>query len=229
MLEIMSKVKVAVVGCGFIANAAHLPSLKRIENVEIAAVVDIIEERARKAAEEFKADKWFTDYTKVLDMKDIDVIDVCTPTYTHCEITVASLKAGKHVVCEKPISLKLREANEMIETAKKENMRFMVAHCLRFWPEYVRVKRLVEEGAIGEPRIARAYRQSGFPMWAPWHKKIEYGGGVFIDMSIHDVDFLRWVLGEVYEVYAQGGVLLHKDSTAPDYVHALLRLSLIHI
>jgi len=219
----MGKIKVAVIGCGFIATAEHLPSFKQLEDVEITAVVDIIEERARKAAETFKVSKWYTDYTKVIEMKDIDVVDVCTPTYTHCEITVAALKSGKHVVCEKPIALKLKEADEMINTAKKEGLKFMVAHCLRFWPEYVRVKDLVESGAIGEPRIARAYRQSSFPAWAPWHKKLEMGGGVFIDMSIHDVDFLRWVLGEVEEVYAQGGVLLYKDSTAPDYVHALLK------
>ncbi|RLE58658.1 MAG: gfo/Idh/MocA family oxidoreductase, partial [Thermoprotei archaeon] len=105
------------------------------------------------------------------------------------------------------------------------DVKFMVAHCLRFWPEYMRVKEMLDEGVIGEPRIARAYRLSSYPMWSwkLWHKHIELSGGVAVDLMIHDIDFLRWTLGEVNEVFARGGIYLFKDATAHDFMHALLK------
>ena len=218
----MGGVGVAVVGCGFISGV-HLSGWRRIRGVELVAVADLIEGRAKYAAERYRVPHYYTDYSRVIEMEEVDVVDVCTPTYTHAEISIAAMKSGKHVLVEKPIALRLKEADEMIGTAKREGVKFMVAHCLRFWPEYVAAKRVVEEGSIGEPRIARAYRLSGFPEWAPWHRDARLGGGVFVDMSIHDVDFLRWVMGEVERVYARGGVLSTPDSTAYDYVHAVLR------
>lgn len=218
----MEELGVAVIGCGFIGNV-HLRAWSKVKGSRIIAAVDLIGGRAKRAAETYKAPYWFTDYTKVLDMKEVDIVDVCTPTYTHAEIVVNAAKSGKHVLCEKPIALRLSDADEMIGAARKAGVKFMVAHCLRFWPEYVESKRLVESGAIGEPRIARAYRLSPFPEWAPWHKDRRLGGGVFVDMSIHDVDFLRWAMGEVEEVFARGGTLKTADSTSHDFTHAILK------
>jgi len=221
-MDMSGKLGVAVIGAGFIANMSHLPSIKRISELNLVAVVDIVEERAKNAAKRFGAKQYFTDFRKVLDIDEVDIVDVCTPTYTHREISVEAMKSGKNVLCEKPIALKLRDADEMINVAKKNNVKFMVAHCLRFWPEYARVKKMLDEGVIGEPRIARAYRYSSFPEWAPWHKRIDMGGGVFVDMSIHDVDFLRWSIGEVDRVYAKGGTYLYDDATSHDYTHSIL-------
>ena len=218
----MNKLKVALIGAGFIARV-HIPSWKRINGVELVSVCDIIEERAKEYSKIYGIPKYYKDYKEMLEKEDIDIVDICTPTYNHAEIAVECMNAGKHVVSEKPIALKLSDADAMINAAKKNNVKFMVAHCLRFWPEYVVIKRLVENGEIGEPRVARAYRRSGFPVWAKWHLDINTGGGVFVDMSIHDVDTLRWVIGEVEEVYARGGVLKTKGATAYDYVHALLK------
>lgn len=220
----MRKLGVAVIGCGFIGGV-HLRAWRKVEGADLVAVVDLIEGRAKKAAEDFKVPHRFTDYTKALEMEGVDIVDICTPTYTHAEIAIAASKSGKHVLVEKPIALRLRDADEMIRTAKNAGVKFMVAHCLRFWPEYVEAKRLVESGAVGEPRIARAYRQSPFPEWALWHKDRRLSGGVFVDMSIHDVDFLRWALGEVEEVFARGGTLKTADSTSHDYTHALLKFA----
>ncbi|MEM2823604.1 MAG: Gfo/Idh/MocA family oxidoreductase [Thermofilaceae archaeon] len=218
----MGKLGVAVIGCGFIGNV-HLRAWRKVEGADVLAVVDIIEGRAKKAAEDFKVPRRYTDYTKVLESKDVDIVDICTPTYTHAEIAIASAKSGKHVLVEKPIALRLRDADEMIRAARGSGVKFMVAHCLRFWPEYVEAKRLVEGGDLGEPRIARAYRLSPFPEWALWHKDRRLSGGVFVDMSIHDVDFLRWALGDVEEVFARGGTLRTPDSTSHDYTHAILK------
>lgn len=225
LLIAMEELKVAVVGCGFIGNV-HLGAWRRVKGVRVEAVVDVLEERARSASEKFGVPRLYTDYKAVLEDDGIDIVDVCTPTYTHAEITIAAAKSGKHVVCEKPIALRLGEADAMINACRKAGVKFMVAHCLRFWPEYVAVKGILGRGELGEARIARAYRLSGFPAWAPWHRDERLGGGVFVDMSIHDVDFLRWCLGEVDRVYARGGVLGSASSTALDYVHAVIRFKL---
>lgn len=218
----MEGLGVAIIGCGFIGDV-HFKAWSKVKGARITAAVDLIGGRAKKAAETYGASHWFTDYTKVLEMKEVDIIDVCTPTYTHAEIVVNAAKSGKHILCEKPIALRLSDSDDMIKAARKAGVKLMVAHCLRFWPEYVETKRLVEGEAIGEPRIARAYRLSSFPEWAPWHKDRRLSGGVFVDMSIHDVDFLRWVIGEVKEVFARGGTLKTADSTSHDFTHAILR------
>lgn len=220
----MEKIKTAVIGAGFISRI-HLDAWKRLPNVEVKAIVDVEEERAKKYAEIFGIPEFFTDYTKVIEDPEIDIIDVCTPTYTHAKISIDAMKSGKNVLLEKPIALKLRDADEIINTSKKQGVKFMVAHCLRFWPEYTVAKKIVDQGEIGEVRVARAYRLSPYPDWSwkSWLKDFSKSGGVFVDMSIHDVDFLRWIIGEVEEVYARGGVLKTKDATSYDYVHALLK------
>jgi len=220
----MSRLKVALIGAGFIGSI-HAARWKMVEEAEIITVVDILEERARKLAGKYRIKSFYRDFREALKNEDIDIVDVCTPTYTHKEVSLECIEQGKHVIVEKPIALKLKDADEMIEASRKNNVKFMVAHCLRFWPEYVVVKRIVDSGELGEPRVIRACRQSPFPDWAPWHNDLKMGGGVFIDMSIHDVDFLRWSIGDVVEVYARGGVLKRKKATAYDYVHTILRFS----
>ncbi len=218
----MGELGVALIGCGFIGGV-HARAWSKVRGAKLVAAVDIIGGRAKKLAADYRVPHWLTDYTKALDMEEVDIVDVCTPTYTHAEIAIAAAKSGKHVLVEKPIALRLRDADEMVAAARRAGVKFMVAHCLRFWPEYVEAKRLVESGAIGEPRIARAYRLSPFPEWALWHKDRRLSGGVFVDMSIHDVDFLRWALGEVEEVFARGGTLRTPDATTHDYTHAILK------
>jgi len=220
----MEKLKVALIGAGFMGGI-HIARWSIVGNAEVIAVVDINEERARRLAREYNVKSFYKNYKDVLKEDKIDVVDVCTPTYTHKEIAVESMEHGKHVIVEKPIALRLKDADEMIKASERNHVKFMVAHCLRFWPEYVAAKEIVDSGELGEPRIVRAYRQSPFPDWAPWHNEIKLGGGVFIDMSIHDIDFLRWAIGEVNEVYARGGVLRRRNATAYDYVHAVLKFS----
>ena len=221
----MKKIGVLVCGLGFIATTEHIPALKRMPEVELVGVVSSSRERSRSIAEKFKVKRWYTDYDKALEDPEVEVVDITSPTFRHKEQVLKAVEANKHVIVEKPIALRLSDAKEMTEKAKKRDVKFMVAHCLRFWPEYVRVKEMLDEGVIGEPRIARAYRLSSYPMWSwkLWHKHIELSGGVAVDLMIHDIDFLRWTLGEVDEVFARGGIYLFKDATAHDFMHALLK------
>ncbi|MBO3809680.1 MAG: Gfo/Idh/MocA family oxidoreductase, partial [Candidatus Brockarchaeota archaeon] len=218
------RVGVCLVGCGFIGSV-HAERWRQIPESKLVACVDIEKERAKSFEETYGFQESGDDLDRFLRLDSVDIVDVCTPTYTHKDIVLRCLEHGKHVIVEKPISLKLSDAREMIQRAGDSGLKLMVAHVLRFWGEYVVAKRLITEGAIGEPAVARAYRQSAFPAWAweNWHDHLNKGGGVFVDMSIHDVDFLRWSMGEVEEVYAQGGTYVRKGASSHDYTHALLK------
>ncbi|MGQ9691360.1 MAG: Gfo/Idh/MocA family protein [Thermoproteota archaeon] len=218
------KIGVCLVGCGFIGSV-HAERWRKIPESKLIACVDLENGRAKNFEEIHGFQESGEDLEHFLKHEMINVVDVCTPTYTHKDIVLSCLEHGKDVIVEKPISLKISDAREMIQKARETGLKLMVAHVLRFWNEYVVAKRLIADGAIGEPAVARAYRQSVFPNWAwrNWHDHLNKGGGVFVDMSIHDVDFLRWSLGEVSEVYAQGGTYLRKNASAHDYTHALLK------
>ncbi len=131
-------------------------------------------------------------------------LSVSAPGYTHKEIAVESARNGKHIFLEKPMALSLRNVRESINAAEKSRVKLFVGHCLRYWPGYVRVREAVCRGDIGEPRTARTYRLGIFPR-SLWYGYMEYSGGVVVDMAIHDIDFLRWVLGPVKRVYGVGG------------------------
>lgn len=218
------EIGVCLVGCGFIGSM-HAERWRQIPEAKLVACVDLEEERAKFFKETYGFQEYGEGLDRFLSLDTVDVVDVCTPTYTHKDIVLKCLEHGKHVIVEKPVSLKLSDAREMTRRAANSGLKLMVAHVLRFWGEYVLAKKLITDGAIGEPSVARAYRQSAFPSWAweNWHDYLNKGGGVFVDMSIHDVDFLRWSLGEVDEVYAQGGTYVRRNASSHDYTQALLK------
>jgi predicted dehydrogenase len=219
-----SRLGVCLLGCGFI-GAIHAERWRSIRDVELVTCFS----RSEGKMIPFKDKYGFKRVSKSLDEaiqdKDVSIVDVCTPTHTHKDIVLRALDAGKHVLVEKPIALRLSDAREMINKAEKNGLKLMVAHVLRFWSEYLSSRNLILQGEIGDPVLARAYRQVPFPSWTSdaWHEDVRKSGGVFIDLSIHDVDFLRWCIGEVEEVYAQGGSYLRKKASSPDYVQALLK------
>ena len=199
-------VGVGVVGSGFMGTT-HANAWRRVPYVDYLALCETLPQRLEKAKEiAFKLNaKLYTEYEKMLEDPKIHIVDICLPTPLHKTFAIKAMEAGKHVLLEKPIALRLKDAREIIDTAKKYGVKFMVAHVLRFFPEYARAKYLVEVGAIGEPRIARAYRYSSFPAWSVkgWYGEHRLSGGVLVDLAIHDYDFLRWVfMDEVDRVCA---------------------------
>ena len=204
----MSKTfRVGVVGCGGIANGKHLPSLAAIENVEIVYFCDIVRERAEKACEKYGAQgaKVTENYMDVVN-SDVDVIHVCTPNRSHCEISCAAMEAGKHVLCEKPMAINAAEARKMYETSVKTGVTLSIGYQNRFTPESQYVKAEAEDGFFGDIYMARAYaiRRRAVPTWGVFLNEYEQGGGPLIDIGTHALDLTLWTMDNYKPKYCVG-------------------------
>ena len=184
----MEKLKIGIIGCGFITNMKHLPSLSRLKStIEIAAFCDEIISRAEAAKAECgdKGSYVTEDYHKIINDADIDVIHVCTPNATHCEITCAALEAGKHVMCEKPMAITGKEARKMVETAKRCGKKLTVGYQNRFREDSQYLRRLVDQGRLGDIYYGQAHavRRRCVPTWGVFMDKEKQGGGPLIDLG----------------------------------------------
>ena len=140
------KINVAVIGCGTIANAAHIPSYEKNQNAEILYFCDIIPERAQEAAEKYNCGKAVTDYHEVLNDPKVDAISVCTPNNMHAQISIDALNAGKQVLCEKPSARTYSEAKTMQEAQAKTGNRLSIGVVNRFNPAVNKIKELIDKG-----------------------------------------------------------------------------------
>jgi predicted dehydrogenase len=192
------KVRVGIIGCGGIANGKHMPSLAKQEDVEMVAFCDIIEERAVEAAEEFGTEdaKVYTDYKELLKDKTIDVVHVCTPNRSHGFITVDSLEAGKHVMCEKPMAKTYAEAKEMLEASKRTGKKLTIGYQQRWRGDSLYLKTACENGELGDIYYARAIalRRRAVPTWGVFLNEYEQGGGPLIDIGTHALDLTLWMM-----------------------------------
>ncbi len=207
----MNKVRIGIIGCGGIANGKHMPSLSTLDNVEMVAFCDLIEERAQKAAKDYgTADaKVYTDYKELLKDTTIDVVHVCTPNRSHSFITVDVLHSGKHVMCEKPMAKTAAEAKKMLDAAKETGKKLTIGYQNRFRADSRYLKATCEEGELGEIYYAKAHaiRRRAVPTWGVFLNEEEQGGGPLIDIGTHALDLTLWcmnnykpkrVLGSVY-------------------------------
>lgn len=150
----------------------------------------------------------------------VDVVDVCTPTPEHAAPVLAAAAAGKHIVCEKPLARHLADAAAMIAACEQNGVRLFVAQVVRFFPEFERAKAVLDGGALGKAGVVRTVRGGNFPRPHTWYGDFEQSGGVILDLSIHDIDYLQWCCGPVARVFARG--LSFAGIPATD--HALLTL-----
>lgn len=210
----MSKtLKVAIIGCGGIANGKHLPSLSKQPQVKLVAFCDIVEERAKKAAAEYGTEdaKVFTDFNKLLAETDVDVVHVCTPNDSHAEITVASLESGRHVMCEKPMAKTSAQAREMLAAAKRTGKKLSIAYQNRFRNDSLYLKQLCEDGELGDIYLGKALavRRRGVPTWGVFLDEEKQGGGPLIDIGTHALDLTLWLMDN-YEPKSVTGSVFHK-------------------
>ncbi|OGN92827.1 MAG: oxidoreductase [Chloroflexi bacterium RBG_13_50_21] len=194
----MKKLRAGIIGCGFIAKGKHLPGLAKMEGVEVVAFCDIIKEKAQASAKEYGPPDALVcmDYRDVLARDDIDVIHVCTPNSTHAEITVAALKSGKHVMCEKPMAKTAAEAKAMLDTSRETGKKLTIGYQNRFREDSLFMKSLCESGDLGEIYFAKAFatRRRGVPTWGVFMDKEKQGGGPLIDLATHALDLTLWMM-----------------------------------
>lgn len=195
-------VRIGILGAGFMGRT-HGQAYARMPGVEVAAVVDGDLERAKRLAGEVGGVAG-SDLAGLYKEPAVEVIDVCLPTPLHPQAGLGALQAGKHVIMEKPLALSLAEADTILAAAQRSGKFLMVAHVIRFWPEYVAIQKLVQSGRIGKPRLATAYRLSNMPQWADWFRDPAAFGGAVLDMHIHDLDFMNLLFGRPLKATAIG-------------------------
>lgn len=145
---------------------------------------------------------------------DVDVLDICSPTHLHHEMALKAAAAGKHIVCEKPLARTTQEAREIVAACRKSGVQLLVAHVVRFFPEYALAHSAVVEGQVGKPGVIRLHRGSYRPKKPAgnWFLDEEKSGGILMDLMIHDYDYARWVAGEVETVSARRVTEIHPDA-----------------
>ena len=192
----MEKMKIAVIGCGKIANDAHLPALSVMPDVEIKYAVDLIEERAAAACKKYGAKEALVDYKTALADREVETVYVLTPNYSHYTITMDALRAGKHVFCEKPITVSYALSKEMADEAKKQNKVLNIGVCNRYHKSVELIKDYVSKGRLGDLYHIycsfRSYRS--IPgLGGAFTSKEKSGGGVLIDWGIHFLDLILYI------------------------------------
>lgn len=184
--------KIGLVGVGGISGA-HIPAWEDMPDAQLTALCDIRPERF--AGHEDK--HCYTSLDEMLEQEDLDILDICLPTYLHADTAIKAMNKGIHVLCEKPISLKKEDVQRVYDTAKKNNVRFMVAQVLRFWPEYVLLKEIYDTQKYGHLLSGSMTRLGPRPNWSwdNWMLDEKRSGLVPFDLHIHDLDFMVYAFG----------------------------------
>jgi predicted dehydrogenase len=191
--------RIAIIGSGNMGSwhASRWQALP----VELAGFYDADPARAAALAAQYGGQA-FASFAAALEASDL--IDICTPPAEHASATIAAARAGKHVVCEKPIARHLADARAMIAACESAGVRLFVAHVVRFFPEFARAKEVLDSGALGRLGVVRSVRGGAPPGHSNWFADIEQSGGVTLDVAIHDIDYMRWLCGDVARVFARG-------------------------
>jgi predicted dehydrogenase len=207
-------VRVGIIGSQFISSI-HAESLQRYPHCEIAAAASPTKPHVTAFAKRFGIPHAFTDYRKMLEMDELDLVVVGVPNDLHCQIALDAAAAGKHIVMEKPLCLNLAEADRMIDACRKAKVKLMYAEELCFTPKYVRMKQLLDSGALGQPTLVKQAEKHDGPHAPHFWDVNRSGGGVMMDMGCHAIEFFRWMLGrpKIKSVYAQMSTQVHTDKT----------------
>ena len=184
--------KVGLVGVGGISGA-HIPAWEEMADAELVALCDIRPERMEKFSEK----RCYEDFDEMLANEELDILDICLPTYLHADFAVKAMEKGINVITEKPISLKEEDIDRVYKTAEKNNVKFMVAQVLRFWPEYELLKEIYDTQKYGKLLSGTMTRLGCYPRWSwdGWMMDEKRSGLVPFDLHIHDLDFMVYAFG----------------------------------
>ncbi len=199
-----SALKVGLIGAGWVASV-RAECFQRLPGVALHAIADSDQDRLSYFADRYNVPCYHLDWHELISHNDISVVHIAAPNYLHAEMITASARAGKHVICEKPLCLNLEEADSAIDTCHRQGVKLCYAERLCFAPKFVRAKQLADTGEIGEIYGVRAIEKCDGPTsFATWDKA-QAGGGALIDVACHGIEFCRWVMNKqpVRSVYAQ--------------------------
>jgi predicted dehydrogenase len=226
----MRKLKIGLLGTGIIIRNFHILTLINNPLAELVAVGTLHQDSLRKIADDFKIPKTYTDFAEMAADPDIDAVVNALPNYLHAPVTIQMLKAGKHVLCEKPMALSVKECEDMIDTAKKTGYKLMIAHMWRFDREIIWLRNVIMSGKLGKIFKAKSHEVLIYdifgedPSTKSWFvNKSLAGGGAMTDMGIHSFDTLRFVLGDIRptKVFAKIGTYF-KDIEVEDTATLML-------
>ena len=212
--------KIGIIGCGKIAEVRHLPEYKLNRHAVLVGCCDFIADRAKNTADKYGGIA-FSSYEELIACKDIDAVSICSANTTHAEIAIAALRAGKHVLCEKPMATTIEDCERMLSEAKKAGKHLMIAHNQRLWESHQKAKELIKSGVIGKPiTFKTCFGHRGPDFWSVdkgtgnwFFDKSKSAFGVTADLGIHKIDLIRFLLGEeITEVMAMAGTLDKKDA-----------------
>jgi predicted dehydrogenase len=209
------EIRFGLIGCGRIAYK-HLEAFKETENAKLVAVCDKNEELAKKIAEEQGCD-YYTDYLEMLKRDDIDVVDVCTPNGSHPKFVIDIANHKKHVLTEKPMSLKVDDGERMIQACKDNCVRLFVIKQNRYNPPIVKLREAIDKGRFGKLFIGnitvRWTRPQDYYDQNEWHGSKDVDGGMLFTQASHHVDMLQWMMGPIHSVQAKVDNLNHNIET----------------
>ncbi len=210
--------KVGIIGCGFMGTM-HANCYKNIEGVEITALADIRPECASKLAQGTNA-TLYGDGKELIEKADVDIIDICLPTYLHCEYALLAMDKVKYVFVEKPVALTKEQGAAMQEKAEKTGSSLQVGQVIRFWDEYVELEKIVKSKKYGKIVNANFRRISPVPTWGwqDWLLKYELSGGAAQDLHVHDVDYVLSLFGKPKTIKTVVNTLGEKAS----YINSLM-------
>ena len=206
--------KIALAGVGGISGA-HIPAWEAMEDAELVALCDIRPEQMEKYPDK----RHYTDFDEMLEREEIDILDICLPTYLHADYAVKAMKKGINVICEKPVSLKREDVARVYGAAKKNSVKFMIAQVLRFWPEYEVLKRIYDEKTYGRLLSGNMRRLGCYPKWSwdDWMLDEARSGLIPFDLHIHDLDFCVYAFGAPTDVQEKRVKLPKQDYISAVY------------
>ncbi len=202
-------IRVGLIGCGFMGSM-HANCYKVLDGVTVVAVADVRRERAEELAA-LSGAEIYADGMSLIEKCELDVIDICLPTYLHASHAEAAMRKAKYVFIEKPVTLTEKEGERLLEVQRETGAGVQVGQVIRFWDEYVYLKGVIDSGVYGKPKNAFFSRLSPRPNWAweGWIHDCEKSGGALQDLHIHDIDFMLYAFGK-----PNGFSSVHTDDAA---------------
>ena len=210
--------KVGLIGCGFMGTM-HANCYKNIDGVEIVALADLRKEKAEELAAGTKA-VIYADGKDLIDRADVDIIDICLPTYLHSEYASLAMDKVKYVFVEKPVALTKKQGKQMLKKAKETGCNVQIGQVIRFWDEYVKLKEIIDANTYGKILNANFRRISPIPTWGwnDWLLKTELSGGAAQDLHIHDMDYVLSLFGKPNKINTMKNICGEQNS----YICSLL-------